>query len=584
MNPDDDAPSATTSKKAKHPKKTGKKSKFLAKPVDHISVSDIQHRSDDDSSVFEMDENNLFICVNEARKVVSAPRASNKFLVDKEDINESPLPLKKHMVVIIRDFSVNKDSSGESPTKLSASKELKVKLLTHKLCSYIIGIPGLLADLQAINIMKGCTKQIPEMESETAYKSLLLAIIETKIRAKTGKVIIINLEDQSCISPPHLKSYCEDMCRAEVVFTLDKCKSASFHLKLEKLTTRICRYLNAVDLTSHKNLESNDDTDPKLDLNANELENNDSICTNNFSNGDDILTEEIPGEEISSSPGVAEPEGLDAGNEVIVDTAIIAEINNNDNVINVPLEAVTNDVETLEGKIEATAYNIDVPCHDLILEHKVSESDITNGNEDCVGRSETTSVRDCSKTDIAADLRKPSSRVRKKRRHAVTALSQQNASNDNSRSSSNSEESLHMSFIFAQRPKLLKIQLTADESRYPSSVFTRFPTSHGGNSDVNLNPAEANLYKGWVAVPTVDATLTTSPTGSFAILIRVLYSVKVKPKFRKIGQVMRKAFSPIGSLFSCEACTSHQSRPSTPQRIDYPRIMLESRAFDQRGR
>lgn len=89
-----------------------------------------------------------------------------------------------------------------------------------------------------------------------------------------------------------------------------------------------------------------------MDLNANELENNDSICTNNFSNGDDILTEEIPGEEISSSPGVAEPEGLDAGNEVIVDTAIIAEINNNDNVINVPLEAVTNDVETLEGKIE----------------------------------------------------------------------------------------------------------------------------------------------------------------------------------------------------------------------------------------
>ncbi len=70
--------------------------------------------------------------------------------------------------------------------------------------------------------MKGCTEHIPQLEPELAYKQLLLAIIQTKIKRKVGKVVIVNLENNNKFSssqdvcPKHLQSFCETSCGAEV--------------------------------------------------------------------------------------------------------------------------------------------------------------------------------------------------------------------------------------------------------------------------------------------------------------------------------------------------------------------------------
>jgi hypothetical protein len=104
--------------------------------------------------------------------------------------------------------------------------------------------------------------------------------------------------------------------------------------------------------------------------------------------------------------------------------------------------------------------------------------------------------------------------------------------------------------------------------------------------------AESNLYKGWVAVPTLKTFSSSEKRVSssysyrydredHSVPLRSL-SGKLTPKFKKIGDMMKRVLRPIGSIFSCEICSKKKSAKSSHSSYDYPGIMIHSDAFDQK--
>jgi hypothetical protein len=84
--------------------------------------------------------------------------------------------------------------------------------------SYIITVPSLLEDLQAVQLMKGCPQQ-SRNSPDNPYARLLLAIVQEKIKEKVGKVLILNFPtDQDSLCPMELKHFCETACNAGVRF------------------------------------------------------------------------------------------------------------------------------------------------------------------------------------------------------------------------------------------------------------------------------------------------------------------------------------------------------------------------------